>query len=172
MRATPLCATLTLLALCAAPLAAQTSFPMVTHVTPVAVQRGTTAEVTVECRTSSLAGAYKVLFEGTGVTAEVIAGKAPARPADPKTPAPNVPSCKLKITVAADAKLGVREFRIASAHGISSLGQLVIVDAPVIAEKTAPSTMVKPIAVPVPSVVCGRIKLAESVDYYSFTAKA
>src|SRR5258707_1196797 len=50
---------------------AQTSFPMLTHVTPVAVQRGTTAEVTVDCRTSSLYGAYKVLVEGTGVTMDV-----------------------------------------------------------------------------------------------------
>ncbi len=130
--------------------AAQTSFPMITHVSPVAVQRGTTAEVTVECRTSSLAGAYKVLMEGTGVTAEVVPGKEPAKPADPKTPLPVVPSCKLKITVAADAAVGVREFRIASSLGISSLGQLVVVDAPVIAEKPAPSTMAKPLPIPVP----------------------
>ncbi|MBN9118071.1 MAG: PPC domain-containing protein [Planctomycetes bacterium] len=157
---------------CLAPLAAaQTSFPMVTHVSPVAVQRGTTAEVTVECRTSSLAGAYKVLVEGGGVTAEVIPGK-DAPKLDPKAPAPNVPSCKLKVSVAADAAVGVREFRIASSLGISSLGQLVVVDAPVIAEKPMPSTMAKPLPVAVPSVVCGRIKLAEAVDYYSFTAKA
>ena len=132
---------------------AQTSFPMITHVSPVAVQRGTTAEVTVECRTSSLAGAYKVLMEGTGVTAEVIPGKEPAK-ADPKTPAPNVLSCKLKITAAADAAIGVREFRIASSLGISSLGQLVVVDAPVITEKPTLSTMTKPLSIPVPSKDC------------------
>ena len=151
--------------------AAQTSFPMVTHVSPVAVQRGTTAEVTVECRTSSLAGAYKVLTEGTGVSAEVVPLK-DAPKADPKAPVPNVPSCKLKVTVAAGAALGVREFRIASALGISSLGQLVVVDAPVTAEKPTPSTMAKPLPIAVPSVVCGRIKLAEAVDYYSFRARA
>ena len=152
--------------------AAQTSFPMVTHVSPVAVQRGTSAEVTVECRTSSLAGAYKVLVEGAGVAAEVVPPKEVAKPADPKTPAPLVLSCKLKVTVAADAAIGPREFRIASSLGISSLGQLLVVDAPVIAEKATPSTMAKPVPIPVPSVVCGRIKLAEAVDYYSFTAKA
>lgn len=151
--------------------AAQTSFPMVTHVSPVAVQRGTTAEVTVECRTSSLAGAYKVLFEGTGVTAEVVPGKPPSPPADPKSPPPNVTSCKLKITVAPDAALGVREFRIASTLGISSLGQLVIVDAPVIPEKSPTSSFAKPLPVPVPAVVCGRIRAPEAVDYYAFTAK-
>ena len=35
---------------------AQNSFPMVTHVTPVAVQRGTATEVSVDCRTSTLYG--------------------------------------------------------------------------------------------------------------------
>lgn len=148
--------------------AAQTSFPMVTHVTPVAVQRGTVAEVTVECRTSSLAGAYKVLVEGTGVTAEVLPGKDAPKP----DPAPLVLSCKLKVTVAPDAATGVREFRIASALGISSLGQLLIVDAPVIPEKAVPSAVAKPQPIPIPSVVCGRIRVAEAVDYYSFTAKA
>ncbi|HEY1187241.1 MAG TPA: PPC domain-containing protein [Gemmata sp.] len=149
---------------------AQTSFPMITHVSPVAVQRGATSEVTVECRTSSLAGAYKVLVEGTGVTAVVLAG--PTAPGAPKAPAPVVPACKLQVTVAPDAAVGVREFRIASALGISSLGQLLIVDAPVTPERVAPSTMAKPLPVSVPSVVCGRIKLAEAVDYYSFRAKA
>lgn len=151
--------------------AAQTSFPMITHVTPVAVQRGTGAEVTVECRTSSLAGAYKVLVEGAGVTAEVLPGKE-APKADPKLPAPVVTACKLKVTVAPDAAVGVREFRIASALGISSLGQLLIVDAPVTPERATPSTMAKPLPVTIPSVVCGRIKLAEAVDYYSFRARA
>ena len=102
---------------------------------------GTTAEVTVECRTSSLAGAYKVLVEGAGVTAEVVTGKEAPKAADPKAPPPVAPSCKLTVTVTNDAPLGVREFRIASSLGISSLGQLVVVDAPVVAEKPMPSTM-------------------------------
>jgi hypothetical protein len=150
---------------------AQTSFPMVTHVTPVAVQRGTTAEVTVECRTSSLANAYKVLFEGIGVSAEVVPPKT-APKVDPKNPVPVVASLKLKVTVADDASLGVREFRVATRHGISSLGQLVIVDAPVVLEQPGINTQEKAQAVPVPCVVCGRIEAAENVDYYKFTAKA
>lgn len=143
---------------------AQISFPMVTHVSPVAVQRGTTADVTVECRTSSLAGAYKVLVEGTGVTAEVLPSKPPAPGAQT--------TCKLKVTVAANAALGAREFRIASDLGVSSLGQLLIADAPVVAEPATASTQAKPLAVAVPSVVCGRIRALEAVDYYTFTAKA
>ena len=150
---------------------AQTSFPMVTATTPVAVQRGTTAEVTVACQTSSFAGAYKVLFEGTGVTAEVVPAKEPVK-LDPKLSAPNLLSLKLNVTVAADAVCGVREFRIACRHGISSLGQLVIVDSPVVLEQPGINTREKAQAVPVPSVVCGRVEVAENVDYYTFAAKA
>ncbi len=150
---------------------AQTSFPMVTHITPVAVQRGTTTEITVECRTSSLAGAYKVMVEGEGITADVVPPKAPPK-ADPKAAVPVLAAIKLKVAVAADARPGVREFRIACQHGISSLGQLVIVDSPVVAEQPGINTREKAQAVPIPSVICGRVEIAENVDYYKFTAKA
>lgn len=150
---------------------AQTSFPMVTHINPVAIQRGTTAEITVQCQTSSLAGAYKVLFEGTGITAEPLPPN-PTKPADPKTPVPNISTIKLKVTAAIDASLGVREFRIATKHGISSLGQVVIVDAPVVVELPGINTMEKAQSVPIPCVACGRIEVAENVDYYKFTAKS
>ncbi|HEX4609219.1 MAG TPA: PPC domain-containing protein, partial [Urbifossiella sp.] len=151
--------------------AGQTSFPMLTYAGPTAVQRGTTGEVTVACQASSLHGAYKVLFDGTGVTAEVVAPK-DAKPADPKGGVPAAPTVKLKVTVAAAAAPGVREFRIACPHGISSLGQLVVVDAPVVLETPGISTPEKAQKVPVPSVVCGRTEAAENVDYYQFAAKA
>ena len=150
---------------------AQNSFPMVTHVTPVAVRRGTTAEVTVECRTSTLYGAYKVLVGGAGITAEVVPIK-DAKPADPKAAPPVVAAIKLKFTVAADAALGVREFRVASSVGLSSLGQLVIVDAPVVQEQPGINLPEKAQSVPIPSVICGRTEIAENVDFYKFTAKA
>lgn len=160
-----------LLALVPAAAAGQTSFPMVTHVGPTAVQRGTTAEVAVECRTSSLYGAYKVLVGGSGVSAEVVSPKG-QKPADPKAPPPVVPSIKLKFTVAPNAAPGVREFRIATRLGVSSLGQLVVVDDPVLPELPGNNVPAKARSVSVPSVVCGRIKAAENVDYYRFPARA
>jgi hypothetical protein len=151
--------------------AAQTSFPMLTHVNLVAIQRGTTAEVTVQCQTSSLAGAYKVMFEGTGLSAVVLPAKE-TKPTDAKSPLPVVPTLKLTVTATADATLGVREFRIAAKHGISSLGQIVIVDSPVVAELPGINTLEKAQPVPVPCTACGRIEAAENVDYYKFAAKA
>src|SRR4029079_9379748 len=77
----------------------------------------------------------------------------------------------LKFTVEADAALGVREFRVASSVGLSSLGQRVIVDAPAVRGLPGINLPEKAQPVPVPSVVCGRIETAENVDYYRFTAK-
>src|SRR5437588_579439 len=53
---------------------AQTSFPMITHATPVAVQRGKTSEITVEGQ-QNFFGAYEILFEGKGVTAELFCAR-------------------------------------------------------------------------------------------------
>ncbi len=154
---------LLLVAFLAGPGVAQTSFPMVTHVTPTAVQRGTTAEVEVAGQ-MDFRGAYKVLLEGTGVAAEVVKPK--------EEPKAATRSVKLKITVAKDAPLGVREFRIASNLGISSLGQLLVVADQVVLETPGLNSLAKALAVPVPSVVCGRTEALENVDYYKFPAKA
>ncbi|MCZ2341811.1 MAG: PPC domain-containing protein [Bacteroidales bacterium] len=151
-------------------LPAQTSFPMVTHTVPVAVQRGTTAEVVVEGK-MNFAGAYKVLISGDGVQAEVVPPPAPKTKPDPKAK-PTASSVKVKLTVSPTAPLGVREFRIGTAQGVSSLGQLIITADPVVVEAQGINTLAKAQTIPVPSVVCGRIEAAENQDFYKFTAKA
>ena len=52
---------------------AQTSYPMITHTVPVAVQRGRTTEVTVEGQ-MDFRGVYQALFQGQGITAEIVPG--------------------------------------------------------------------------------------------------
>lgn len=148
---------LPLLAL-AAPAVAQTAHPMITHCTPVAVQRGTATAVTVDCQTP-IAGAYRVLFTGTGVTAT-------CEP-DGKNPKQAV----LKIAAAADAPLGARDFRVAAAAGISTLGQLLVVDAPVVVETAPTNSAAKAQKLPIPGVGSGRIAALEDVDFYTFSAK-
>lgn len=147
---------------------AQTSYPMITHATPVAVQRGKTTDVTVEGR-MNFAGAYQALFEGTGISAEIVPPPPPAKNAPVKKLI--VTQVKLKVTVAADAALGVREFRLASNLGISSIGQIVIVDDPVILENSANNTIAQAQAIQLPCVVAGRIEAIEDVDYFKFEAK-
>src|SRR6266699_2980333 len=108
MRSTVSASLLTLLVAATAP--GQTSYPMITHVTPVAVERGKTTQVTVEGQMNFF-GVYQALFEGNGVTAEVVT-KWPAHAAG--TPVPAARGVVLKLTVAADAAPGVREFRVVS----------------------------------------------------------
>jgi hypothetical protein len=171
--------------------AAQTSFPMITHCTPAAVRRGATAEVEVACQ-MDFRGAYKVLFLDPRVSAVVLPAPEPkakdAKGTTAKTP-PAVRTVKLKVTAAPDAPAGVIDFRVATRLGVSSLGQLLICDEPVVAEdeggrrkaEGGPSRSSLPSAsplppfiqpVPVPCVVAGRIEAAENVDWYAVTAKA
>lgn len=144
---------------------AQTSFPMITHTNPVAVQRGQTAEITVEGQ-MNFAGAYQMLIQGDRIKAEIVAE---AKPTGKQN---TVRLVKLKLTVAQDAALGVREFRLASTLGISSLGQLLVVDEPVVTETNPNNTIAQANAVLIPSVVCGKIEAAEDVDCYKFSARA
>jgi hypothetical protein len=147
---------------------AQTSYPMITHASPVAIQRGQTAEVTVEGQMNFL-GAYKVLVEGEGVSADVVKSEPPKAQPPQK---PMVKSVKLKFTVGADALPGVREFRIVTSLGISSVGQIVVADDPVIAPPPGNNSVAKAAAITAPCVACGIIKAVEAVDYYKFKAEA
>ena len=142
---------------------AQTSFPMITHAYPVALQRGTTTEISVDGQ-MNFAGAYKALFEKTGITAEVTS--------PPPTPggAP-IKGVKMKVTVAKDAPLGVGEFRIATTLGLSSVGQLLIVDDPVVLETPANNSVAQAQAVKLPSVLVGKLEVVEDLDYFKFDAK-
>src|SRR5262245_32618148 len=145
------------------PLSAQTSFPMITHAYPVAVQRGATTEIAVDGQ-MNFVGAYKVLFEGTGVTAET---SSPS-----PVPGSVIKGVKMKVEVAKDAPLGVREFRIATSLGISSVGQLLIVDDPVVMESSANNTMAQAQSIKLPCVLAGKLEAVEDLDYYRFEAIA
>ncbi len=145
---------------------AQTSYPMITHATPVAVQRGKTTELTVAGQ-QSFFGVYKALFDGSGVSANGL----PAAP-PPEVPSQAVRSVKLKVKVAPDAALGVRDFRLGSTLGPSSVGQLVVVDHAVVEEVGVNNTPDRASAIAAPCVVSGRIEAVEDVDWYRFRAAA
>lgn len=163
------------------PAGAQTSFPMIIATYPSGVQRGKTTDVTVTAGTvnggggANLYGAYKALFEGPGIKAEVVPPEKgwPAR--DPKTPyaIPTVASVTLRLTVAADAPLGTREFRVATAHnGVSTVGLLVVGDEPEVNEVEPNNDAEHAQAVTIPAVVNGRIGQGEDIDCYKFKVAA
>ena len=164
------------LCLCGESSHAQTSYPMITHTSPVAVQRGKTSEVTVSGQ-MDFSGVYKVLFEGQGLTAEVAPTPNPPSPVPQPKPSkpgkkPQLSSVNLKITVSADVIPGVRDFRLASSLGISSIGQLVVVDEPVVRESGDNNTPDKANSIPAPCAVCGAIEAVEDVDYFKFHVDA
>ncbi len=147
------------------PTFAQTSYPMLMSLKPTAAQVGQTSEHTISSR-YSMYGADRVLVSGAGVTGEIVH---PEKRADAKPP--SLTTMKVKFTVDPGALPGVREFRIATPSGVSTIGQLVIVRDKVIAEETKKNdTADAAQVVEVPSTVCGAIDRAEDVDYYRFKA--
>ena len=165
-------------------LAAQTSFPMIGGAFPLGVQRGKTTDITVYAGGNggaNLYGAYKALFAGTGVTAIVVPPDKgwPAKPVpDPKDPKkewalPVVGEIKLRVTVAPDAPLGPREFRIATPRmGSSTVGQIVVSDDAQVLEAEPNNDVAHAQAVPLPCDINGRIGQGEDIDSYKFSVTA
>ncbi len=158
---------------------AQTSFPMLMSIEPVAVQQGTTTEVTVKSR-YDLRGTYQVLLSGSGVTAEVVvpddeksADEKTAKSGDtdkdkPKEKLKELTALKIRITVDKDALPGVRDLRLATPLGSSTLGQWVVVRDPVISETKNNDTPEKAQPVTLPATLCGVIEKAEDIDCFKF----
>jgi hypothetical protein len=149
-------------------------YPMVMAVSPVAVQAGTTTECTFRAR-YNLAGAYQVFVMGDGVTGEV-AGPVglKARPGRKgrKRRGRQASALKVRFKVAADALPGVRDVRLATPQGASTLGQIVVVRDPIVLEAANNDTMKTAQPIKLPATVCGAIEKPEDVDYYKFTVAA
>jgi hypothetical protein len=148
---------------------AQTAYPMLMSLRPVAVQAGTTVEALVSSR-YSMAGAYQVLVSGEGVRGEVL-------PDEPKNvDAGKKPSTtdklKIRLSAAEDALPGIRDFRIATPHGISTVGQLLIVRDSVVLENARNDIPADAQEIELPAAICGAIEKNEDVDYFKFRAEA
>jgi len=149
---------------------AQTSYPMVMSLKPIAVQAGTTAECEVQSR-YTLLGTHQVFVSGEGVTAEVIAPEMPELKAGEKPK--DLTKLKLRLTAATDALPGPREFRLATPNGASTIGQLVIVRDPVTMEPASDNnTPDKAQVVSLPATMCGVIEKSEDTDFWKFHVEA
>jgi hypothetical protein len=157
---------------------------MLMSLRPVAVQAGTAAEITVSSR-YNLSGAYQVLVSGEGVAGEVVPpdnkpseakdsaaqGKSDGKPEEPPKK-PNVEKLNLRITAAADAQPGIRDVRVATPQGVSTVAQLVVVRDPVASESGTNDTPAQAQPIELPTAVCGAIEKNEDVDYFKFHAEA
>ena len=160
---------------------AQTAYPMIMSTFPTGVQRGKTTIVSINSGTSNgggntnLYGAYKAIFEGQGILAEIVPPEKGWAPLDPKKPyvLPAVASVSMKLTVAPDAPLGTREFRIATPYqGSSTIGQIIIGDEAELIETEPNNDPEHAQLVAFPSVINGKFQQGEDVDYYKFKVEA
>ena len=147
---------------------AQTSYPMVMSIHPVAAQTGATTEHEVSAR-YNMFGAYKVLVSGEGVAGTIVTEMKELKGGEKP---PNMQKIKISLTVDPQASPGVRDVRIATPQGVSTLGQIVIGQDPVIVEKGKNNTSTEAQQITLPATYCGVIEKAEDVDCISFEAKA
>jgi hypothetical protein len=143
----------------------QTSYPMLMSLSPVAAQIGQTTEHTLKSR-YSMFGAFDVLVSGEGVTGEVVVPE--SKPGEQ----PNLQEVTVRFTVEATAEPGVRDFRLATPQGASTVGQLVVVRQPIVKEARDNDTRDKAQLIALPAALCGKIERNEDVDYYRFHAAA
>jgi len=152
--------------------AAQTnnSYPMLMSVKPAAAQIGQTTEHEVNAR-YNLFGAYQVIVAGEGVKGEVVPPEKKEGEKPPETK-PVSPKAKIRFIVAADAVPGVRDFRIITPQGASTVGQIVIARDPIVSESADNDVMAKAQIITLPATACGAIDKAEDLDFYKFNVEA
>lgn len=85
---------------------------------------------------------------------------------------PTQDKIKVRFKVADDALPGVRDLRLATPQGVTTLGQLVIVRDPVAVEKGNNDALKDAQKVTLPATICGAIEKAEDVDHYQFHVDA
>jgi hypothetical protein len=146
------------------------SYPMLMSLKPTAAQIGQATEHELSAR-YNLAGASQVLVTGLGVVGEVLPNDQ-EKPEDRTKNDVQASKCKLRFTVAADAIPGVRDFRVMTPHGVSTLGQLVIARDPIVVENPDNDTKDKAQLMVIPSTFCGTIEKAEDVDWVRFHVDA
>lgn len=147
-------------------------YPMVMSVNPVAVQAGQTTECVISAR-YNLHGAYQVFVTGEGVVGEVDPPEpVKVEPGKPAPAKPQVNKLKVRFKVAPDALLGVRDVRVATPQGVSTLGQIVVARDPIVREAANNDTLKTAQAITLPATVCGTFEKVEDVDVYKFNAQA
>ncbi len=145
---------------------AQQAYPMLMSIDPVAAQAGQSSEHVIKSR-YTMEGAYRVLVSGSGVEGQVVLPE--STEAEKKNP---LLALKVNFQVAADAAPGVRDVRVVTPAGVSTVGQLVIVADQVICEAAENNTTASATAFQLPATLCGRIEKNEDVDYFKFPAQA
>jgi hypothetical protein len=118
-----------------------------------------------------------LLFSHPSIKAEPIVPPPPPPP-DPKKPAkpgakpaPKPQVTKFKVTIGADAPLGLHDARLVNKWGISNARAFVVGDLPEVAEKEPNDDVDKAQRVELNSTINGAVAAPTDVDYYVFAGK-
>lgn len=139
--------------------------------TPIVVERGKKSEINIRSN-YTLDGAYKVLFDRPGITAELLETEPIKAPRSGRG-RPGTPF-RFSVDVPADQPTGIYELRVATATAVSSIAHLVVTDLPVFHEdvKKENGTPDTAVELTVPTAVSGMCEKTEDVDCYRIQAKA
>lgn len=144
--------------------------PRLTALSPAGAQAGTSVEVTLIGTDLDLP--QRLLFNHSGIEAEVISGpqsSKPIRPAQGNQPA--LIDAKFKVTVGADVPVGSYDVRFVSKAGVSNPRAFVVGDLPESVEKEPNNDVAEAQAVPLDSSVHGTIAAPTDVDYFRFPGR-
>ena len=156
------------------------SQPKITSLSPDWIQRGATLTVTIAG--DNLGSVTGLVFSGdSGLSGRIVVETNQPPPVTIEStskaittatanPRDRSKSFQARITVAAEAPLGVREVRALGANGISSPLPLTIAAVPEVAEVEPNNSIVQAQLIPVPSAVVGTIQAATELDYFRFPA--
>jgi hypothetical protein len=144
--------------------------PRLTTIMPVGGKAGTTVELT--WTGTDLEEPQEFRFSVPGIKAEPV----PPPPPDPTKPAPNPPPppppvTKFKVTIPADAPLGICDVRLLNKWGISNPRAFMIGDLPEVAEKEPNNDVDTAQRVEMNTTINGAIAAPTDVDYFVFAGK-
>lgn len=155
--------------LCSREAHAQIAHPMITHLRPVALERGATAKILISGQ-QDFAGANAVLVDDPSVTGKVVAeGDANSSKAMAAAKARRINVSAL-LTASVEAPFGPREVRVVTPAGVSTVGPLLIVDRPVRLENKAHGDLASALPLEPETVVAGSIAANEELDVYKVAA--
>jgi hypothetical protein len=140
------------------------SYPMLMSLKPTAAIVGQTSEHELSAR-YNLAGGNGVIISGSGVRGQIVPLET-EKPEDKDRNDVANSKCKLKITCDPDAMPGIRDFRLWTPHGVSTVGQLVIARELLVNEVLENDTAEKAQSVQLPATICGTIEKGEDLDFY------
>ena len=153
--------------------------PTVSKIWPVGMERGTTAQFTLDGR--NLGGARAVIFDVPGITARVtgvtdvpekITGPRAGVDLGAQVPLGKKQTAQLEIAVAKDVPPGIHKFRVQTPLGTSGIAVLDVGSLPEVQESAKdPNSPGQPQTVDLPATLVGTVSTPGDADQYEFSGK-